>query len=174
MLTTTSLQDAPTSFDPRAVERAEKSLQRMLEWIGRHDVRTAATLGITVAMVGALASATPAASRWTLPFGVALAAAGLGFLVTIGFLLRGILPRIVPAAPSPFFFGSIAGMDWSTYRRACLAMSDDDYLNDLLRQTHVNAVILRAKFKAFSRAVVALVLTALPWACAMALGKSLL
>jgi hypothetical protein len=159
--------------DLRTIERAEKSLQRMLDWIGRHDVRTAAALGISVAMVGALASATPPASKWSAPYAVVLGFALAGFTMVIGNLIFGMFPRIRGGRPSPFFFGSVATMDWSEYRRRFLAITEADYLDDLLAQNHVNALILRAKFRAFSRAAFCLFLTSGPWAVAMALGKAL-
>lgn len=159
--------------DLRTIERAEKSLQRMLDWISRHDVRTAAALGISVAMVGAMATATPPAARWSLPFAIALAVSVAGFTGVIGNLIFGMFPRIRGGRPSPFFFGSIARMEWSDYRNRFIAVSEADYLDDILAQTHVNALILQAKFRAFSRAAFCLALTAGPWAVTMALGKSL-
>jgi len=52
--------DAKLPMTTASIERAEKALQRMLEWIGRHDLRSGATMGITVAMLGALGT-TPSA-----------------------------------------------------------------------------------------------------------------
>lgn len=159
--------------DFRSVERAEKSLQRMFDWIGRHDVRTAASLGISVAMIGALASATPPAARWTTLFAATLIVAVSGLTLVIGNLIYGLFPRIRPGPSSAFFFGSIAAMEWEEYCGRFMATTERDYLQDLLVQIHINALILRAKFRAFGRAVVFLLISSGPWAMAMALGKSL-
>jgi len=96
-----------------------------------------------------------------------------GFIVVIGSLMYGVLPRIKSEAISPFFFGSIARMDLADYRGSFLTITEETYLEDLLRQNHINALILDLNFRAFRRACLALSMTSGPWAVAMALGKSL-
>ncbi|KAA2238026.1 Pycsar system effector family protein [Salinarimonas soli] len=156
-----------------SIERAEKSLQRMLEWIGRHDLRSGATMGITVAMLGALSAATPPISKWTASFTVALVLTGLGFAIVVGEIIHGLFPRMRNDRPSMFFFGSIAAMPQEEYRRRFSALTDEDYLQDVLGQVYLNARILRSKFRSLRRAIMALMFTVPAWACALSLGRSL-
>jgi hypothetical protein len=165
--------DATLTQNPAAVERAEKTLQRMLDWIGRHDLRSGATMGITVAMLGALSAATPPIAKWSTSFTIALVLSAAGFVIVVGELIHGLFPRMRKDRPSMFFFGSIAAMPPEEYRRRFLALTEDDYLDDVLGQAHLNATLLCAKFRSLRRAVLALLLTVPAWACALSLGRSL-
>jgi hypothetical protein len=154
------------------IQRAERNLQRMLEWIGRHDARSAGTLGVTLAMMGALSASLPPLSRWPahlLPV-VLLTSAGSAFVLF--HLLRSQFPRIHAHRPSICFFGTISRMEHDDYRRRFSTLDDEGYLNDLLSQCHVNASILTVKFTCLKRALIALLFTALPWALAIGMGRS--
>ncbi len=166
--------DTKLPMNTTSIERAEKSLQRMLEWIGRHDLRSGATMGITVAMLGALSAATPPMAKWTASFTVALVLTGIGFAVVVGEIIHGLFPRLRNDRPSMFFFGSIAAMPQEEYKRRFMGLTDEDYLNDVLGQVYLNARILRSKFRSLRRAIFALMLTVPSWACALSLGRSLL
>lgn len=156
------------------LERAEKSLARMIEWIGRHDSRSAGLMGITVAMMGAMSAATPSFAQWTLTFCVVLSVTAGGFGIVLFQLMRGQMPRMRRGGkPSLTFFGTVAGMQPDEYRRQFMQMSEADYLEDVLSQCYINARILRSKFRCLKRALMALLLTAVPWACALSLAKSL-
>ncbi|PSC05490.1 hypothetical protein SLNSH_07820 [Alsobacter soli] len=154
------------------IERAEKALQRMLDWIARHDSRSSAVLGITIAMVGALSASIPSPSQWTWTYALALAAAVIGLGAVLTELLRGQFPRM-RSTPSLFFFGTVANLPLDQYRSEVAALDDEAYLKDLLTQCHTNARILRSKFRSLKRSIFALLCAAVPWAVALGLGKGL-
>jgi hypothetical protein len=154
-------------------ERAEKQLGQMIEWIGRHDSRSAGLMGITVAMMGALSAATPAVREWSPVFMFALGLTAAGFGTVLYQLMRGQIPRLRHGKPSLFFFGTVAGMPQQDFRDRFVAMSEDEYLEDLIGQCYVNARILRSKFRCLKRGLMALLFTALPWTWAISLAKSL-
>lgn len=163
-----------TAADAWTLERAEKSLARMIEWIGRHDSRSAGLMGITVAMMGAMSAATPSFAQWTVTFCIVLAVTATGFGIVLFQLMRGQMPRMRKGTkPSLTFFGTVAAMPQAEYRRRFVAMTEAEYLDDVLNQCYVNARILRSKFRCLKRALMALLLTAVPWACALSLAKSL-
>jgi hypothetical protein len=166
--------DPIVTLNTTSIERAEKTLQRMLEWIGRHDLRSGATMGITVAMLGALSAATPPIHKWNLPFTVALVLTGIGFAFVVGEIIHGLFPRLRNDRPSMFFFGSIAAMPQEEYKRRFLALTDEEYIQDVLGQVYLNARILRSKFRSLRRAIMALMFTVPSWACALSLGRSLI
>jgi len=156
-----------------ARERAERSLAQMSDWIARHDNRSAALMGITVAMMGTMSIATPAVHRWSAEFLLAAGLAAAGFATILYQLLRGQMPRMRGDQPSLSFFGTVAAMPQEEYRARFIGMNEDEYLDDVLRQCYVNARILRSKFRCLTRALIALLATAVPWACAISLAKSL-
>lgn len=154
-------------------ERAEKSLSQMIDWIGRHDSRSAGLMGITVAMMGALSAATPPLKQWNTLFTGVLLLAAVGFGLVLYQLMRGQIPRLRTGRPSLSFFGTVAGMSQEDFRSRFVAMTEDEYLDDILNQCYVNARILRSKFRCLRRGLVALLVTALPWVWALSLAKSL-
>lgn len=153
--------------------RAEKSLAQMIDWIGRHDSRSAGLMGITVAMMGALSAATPSLKQWTPVFMLALALTASGFGMVLYQLMRGQIPRLRSGKPSIGFFGTIAAMPQDEFRKRFTEMTEEEYLEDLLNQCYVNARILRSKFRCLKRGLITLLLTALPWTWAISLAKSL-
>lgn len=154
-------------------ERAEKSLSQMIDWIGRHDSRSAGLMGITVAMMGALSAATPAVKQWNGIFVFALAVASTGFAIVLYQLMRGQIPRLRAGKPSLSFFGTVAELPHDEFRSRFVKMTEEEYLDDVLNQCYVNARILRSKFRCLKRGLIALLLTAIPWAWAISLAKSL-
>ena len=153
--------------------RAEKSLSQMIDWIGRHDSRSAGLMGITVAMMGALSAATPSVKQWTGLFTFALFLAAVGFGMVLYQLMRGQIPRLRTGRPSLSFFGTVATMSQDDFRNRFVAMTEEEYLDDILNQCYVNARILRSKFRCLRRGLIALLITALPWVWAISLAKSL-
>lgn len=154
-------------------QRAEKALSQMIDWIGRNDSRSAGLMGITVAMMGALSSATPPVKSWTGLYVLALALCVTGFGVVLYQLMRGQIPRIRPGKPSLSFFGSVAGMPQEEFHKRFVALTPEEYLEDVLSQCYVNARILRSKFRCLKRGLIALLLTAIPWTWALYLAKSI-
>ncbi|GGE41406.1 hypothetical protein GCM10007276_18500 [Agaricicola taiwanensis] len=154
-------------------ERAEKQLSQMIDWIGRHDSRSAGLMGITVAMMGALSAATPPLKDWSPVFMVALGITVTGFGFVLYQLMRGQIPRLRAGKPSLSFFGTVAGMPPQDFRDKFVAMTEAEYIEDLLSQCYVNARILRSKFRCLKRGLVGLLVTAIPWAWAISLAKSL-
>lgn len=154
-------------------QRAEKSLSQMIDWIGRHDSRSAGLMGITVAMMGALSAATPAVKQWNGLFMFALGLAAAGFGMVLYQLMRGAIPRMRASKPSLSFFGSVAAMPQDEFRERFVNMTEEEYIDDILNQCYVNARILRSKFRCLKRGLIALLITALPWTWAISLAKSL-
>lgn len=154
--------------------RAERSLAQMMEWIGRHDSRSAGLMAITMAMMGALSTAAPPLRQWTPLFIVimALCAASFGFVLYQ--IMRGMIPRIRTSnKPSMSFFGTVAHMPQGEFVDRFVNMSEEAYLEDLLGQVYVNARILRSKFRCLKRGQVGLLIAGIPWVCALYMAKSL-
>lgn len=154
-----------------AIARAEKLLERLLQWVGRFDTRTSVIVGFAVAMLGVIATVSPALAKWTFWFWisfVATAALLAGCLIALYF---GLFPRTASPNSSLLYFGTIADLKGDEFRRRIRAQSDSDYLDDLADQAHINAQILQRKFTCLKVALVLIMLAAFPWAITVYLAK---
>ena len=154
--------------------RAEKSLSQMMEWIGRHDSRSAGLTAITMAMMGALSTAAPPVKQWTPLFMAAMALCAGCFGFVLYQIMRGVIPRIRTSnKPSMSFFGTVAHMPQAEFVQRFTTMTEDDYLEDVLGQVYVNARILRSKFRCLKRGQIGLIVAGAPWVWALYMAKSL-
>ena len=83
-----------------------------------------------------------------------------------------LFPRTPSPNPSLLFFGTISKLALEDYQRRFLSMSDAAYLDDLLKQSHTVAGLLKKKFQALQMALWLLALAILPWAVTIYLSKS--
>jgi len=72
---------------------------------------------------------------------------------------------------SLLFFGTIAKMSFDDFKQKFKSISDEDYLNDLLCQIHINSEILEQKFSNIKAALTMIVLSVIPWVIAIYLSK---
>src|SRR5713226_3517779 len=123
----------------------EKNLARHLEWIGRHDTKSSVVLGLDTGMLGFLASVAPRPHAWTTLM-VVFAVTSITLLaLSLLFLHLGNYPK-TRGPQSLLFFGALAALSFEQYRVARAALSQKDYLEDLLLQSHVVARIVSRKF----------------------------
>ncbi len=138
--------EQPESIDTITV-RAERDLDRLLDWIVRYDNRAAILFTLDTAMVGTLALRL-SSSKFTaynlLPFvaSILLGISVIGTAITI-------FPRLKGPSDSLIYFGSIAKMKKTEFKDSFVNMTKTRYLDDLLAQCHINAKILDRKFKVF-------------------------
>lgn len=145
------------------VEKAETNLQRQFDWLERHDMRVVFIAGIDIAMLGFIASldwnaikADPY-SQWT-------------FIITLILLFLSLLfiyfsqyPKTKSTHSSLLFFGTITDLKFEEFAKRFKNLGEDDYLNDLLHQTYVNAKIVKKKFKYLKCALILLLVAVIPW-----------
>lgn len=145
------------------IARTELNLQRKLDWIGRSDTRIAFAASVSVTMLGVLANIGADVKAWDLKL--------LVFFVTTGMLLLGSLisiwlsqyPKTRSVNSSLIYFGTIAELRADEFKTKFKASTDDEYLDDLLSQTHKNAEILNWKFKYLKIALIFIFISIAPW-----------
>jgi len=153
------------------IDREEKNLARQLDWIGRHDTKASVVLGLATGMLGVLASMGPKPSTWT-PVVVILTCLSILLLgASFVFVHLGNYPK-TKGPQSLIFFGTIASRSFDEYRKAAYLRSQEEYLQDLLMQSHVVACIVAKKFWALQWAYRMLFLALLPWAVCIYLFKA--
>lgn len=145
------------------IEKSEANLQRKLDWVERHDSRIVFTTGIIIGMLGVLASAGAKIEScstiiiWS--FGLSTA-----FLfISLFFIYKSQYPKIQSQNTSLIYFGTISEMRCDEFKRKFLTYTDDDYLDDLLCQIHINAQILKSKFSNLKISLILLGIAIIPW-----------
>lgn len=148
------------------IDRQEKILTRLLEWIRAADSRFPPLAAINTAMLGTFAALTPNLSEWT-P-GLIIVASITAVLLTVSFFCLGIamFPR-TKGPPSVIFFEGIQSRDSESYQAAISGLTDTDYLADLIGQSHRNAEIAHLKFLYVRFAMIAWFISILPWSLAL-------
>lgn len=128
------------------INSAEKILNMQLAWVSAADNKIPPIFAIDVAMLGVLATLMPPISEWTIcgNIMVFLAIISLiGSIITIGF---SAFPRLSGPEGSLIYFGGIVKKSEESYIKAVKNLSDDNKLDDLLKQTYRNAEIARSKY----------------------------
>ena len=141
----------------------ESELSRLLEWVRGADSRVKLVLPLSTGMLAALSLFAPVASKWTVLAAITTSFAVCFLLLSLAFAALASFPRTAGPKGSLIFFGCIVTKDLAQYDAAVRAMSEDQYLDDLIRQCHRNAQIAERKYAWIQRAMSCLFLSALPW-----------
>jgi hypothetical protein len=151
----------------RRIGFMELALTRQLKTNFAADTKVSTLIGINTTMLAVLAALitrTSTASPWVITL-VALSAGGL--LIGLLFLSLSSVPRTSRTNASIVFFGSVANMDGDAYGEAVRTITEQDYLDDLIRQTHRTAEIATQKYRWIQRAQLAWYISILPWLLAV-------
>lgn len=150
------------------IKRAEKSLERLLNWISAADSRVRLVLPLATAMLGALAVLAPAIDEWKVCAAIFASVSGILLFLSVIFTACASFPRASGPLGSTIYFGGIVTRELDQYKRKVHEQSDDEYLDDLLCQCHRNAQIAERKFNWIQKAMMALLVATLPWLLAIA------
>ena len=129
------------------IDRQEKTLARLLEWIRAADARIAPLAALNTAMLGILVAAGARVDDWTPSTMIIASAAGLSLSVSVIALAIATFPRTKGPDQSLIYFGGIMGGDYSAYQGAITGLTDEKYLDDLVEQSYRNAEIASVKFR---------------------------
>lgn len=150
------------SFENK-IPQAEGNLQQKLEWIGRHDSKTVFVTGILIAMLGLLASASSKIDNWTILLYVIFGATTMLLFVSLFFIYRSQYPKTLSSNTSLNYFGTIGDMKFDEFKRRTKQATDEEYLDDLLCQIHINSQMLKLKFRFLKISLVLLGVAVIPW-----------
>jgi len=145
------------------ISQAETNLQRKLDWVGRHDSRTVFVTGIIIAMLGLLASASSKIVTWTFWYYVLFGLTALILFTSLFFIYRSQYPKTFSQNTSLNYFGTIADMKFDEFKRRTKQSTDEEYLDDLLCQIHINSQILKLKFRFLKISLALLGIAVIPW-----------
>lgn len=155
----------------RKIQRAETSLLRKLNWISRHDTRIAFVTSISIAMLGVLARTSATIAQWNASLYVVFGLTVLLLSTCLALIYCSQYPKTESRNLSLSFFGTIAPMKLDEFQKRFKERSEEEYLDDLLCQIHINAEILSKKFHYLKWALISLATSIVPWLLALYLSK---
>jgi hypothetical protein len=164
MGSTTPAPDPP-SDDVLEVQigRAEKTLDRLLEWIRAVDTKTPVVMAVDTAMLGVLAALAPSPDQFGATTWLCIAFGSVALIVSLGLCAMATFPQTKGPEGSLIYFGGIAARSAEAFAQAMYEQTNTQYLDDLLRQCHRNAEIAANKYARVRRALFWLVGGIVPW-----------
>jgi len=145
------------------IATAEKTLDRLLEWVTRHDNKTLIVLGVETALLGVLVGSLPTPRTWTWWTTIVVLLALLSLCMSLACLFFGNLPQTKGPEGSLIYFRSIAKNTFDDYKKKFAGQSQQEYLEDLLAQCHRISEIVTRKFQALTWAYAFLVPGVIFW-----------
>jgi len=152
------------------ISQAEENLQKKLDWVGRHDSRTVFVTGILIAMLGILASASSKITTWITFDYVLFGISTLLLFCSLFFIYKTQYPNTNSENTSLNYFGTIAEMRFDEFKRRTKQATDEEYLDDLLCQIHINSQILKQKFRFLKISLILLRIAVIPWLISIYIG----
>lgn len=150
------------------LDAAKDQLNRLLAFFPRADAKASVVLGIDIGMIAILAGNAPSIKnlQWPMLFAVVPA-----FLIawSLLHLYFNAFPQLDGGHDSLIYFREIAKKTESKYIEEFVAVSEEQYLKDLLGQVWRNSEILKKKFDHLKSAFVLLAAAVIPWAITLAI-----
>ena len=145
------------------IDRQEKILARLGEWVRAADTRFPPLAAMNTAMMGIFAALAPGVSKWTpeLISSGSIAASLLG--TSLVFLALAVFPRTKGPPHSIIYFEGIRSRTSESYHATINELTETNYLADLIEQSHRNAEIAHVKFRYVRLAMIAWFSSIVPW-----------
>jgi hypothetical protein len=125
-------------------------------------------------MLGVLANTSASISSWSyVQYGIFGLTAILLFSSLI-LVYCGQYPKTKSPNSSLIYFGTIANLKFDEFSKKFKESNDQEYLDDLLCQTHINAEILKKKFSFFKASLILIVVAIIPWLISIYLSREYL
>lgn len=155
----------PVSTTPDRLEAAYRNLDRSIGWVQNADNKALIVLAFQGAVVAGLAAAGDPLrttiehqrASWQPPtIIVLLIVFTIAFAFSAWKSLRTLLPDATARGVSPFFFGSIAGMNEADFRATMRQLDGTHIEEELNRQTFIVSGIADRKFARLRFSIIAL------------------
>lgn len=141
------LPERPGAFKVTIEQRiahARWLLERQLAWISSADTKAAGLVAAYMAMVAVAATVLEGSDPIWGEI-VLLAMAATLSIIGMAFALMVFMPDVDAPHKSKIFFGGIADRECPAFLPEMASLADDDLLDDLHKQVHVNARIAKSK-----------------------------
>ena len=140
-----------------------------MEWVPRIDNRLATVLGVNIAVTATVLLTAPNVNDW--PGWAITAVVSSAIIIGVSFfnLYLAVFPRTEGPGDSLTFFQSIQDLTVEEYLHNTEIESPEQYIRDLVTQTHRNSEIVAAKFRNLKWAFVFMVISLAPWIASLIL-----
>lgn len=155
-------------------ELAERQLDRVQSFIPRIDARVSAMFAIVSAQIAIAAlnlEIDDLKAWWVATPAVVFFIAAVFCVIS---LYRCVHPNLVGGSNSLVFFGTVSKLREAEYIDKMRAVSEEEYIKDVLGQVWRNSQIVAEKYKNLRAAGTAIMISLLPWTMlllALSLGK---
>lgn len=152
----------------RIEEELEKDLSRIIGFVNSCDSKSSIVMSGVLAIVALIAglngpsladhfknnldSAGVILSLVFLIVSVALIIIGLSFVIS-SLYARG-KPDNQAYHDSLIYYGSISSLEYDDYKESVLSRTNEDYLEDLASQVHINSVICSKKYRLYNKGLI--------------------
>lgn len=145
---------------------AENTLKDIHGWIKSSDTKFSILLGVVAVLFGLttevfkslpyIANNEFSATVFFVALFTALYL--LSTVTTLLICLIGLFSRLKPNRDSCLYFGCIANKNLSVFKQSILSQTEEEKLDDLLNQIHINSIIANKKMKLFNYAIVSAII----------------
>src|SRR5690606_32003201 len=101
--------------------------------------------------------------NWCFWLYVVFGLTALLLFVSLFFIYKSQYPKTFSSNTSLNYFGTISEMKFDEFKRRTKQATDDEYLDDLLCQIHINAQVLKLKFRFLKISLILLGYYVMPW-----------
>lgn len=149
-------------------EELEKDLSRIIGFVNSCDSKSSIVMSGVLAIVALIAglngpsladhfknnldSAGVILSLVLLIVSVALIIIGLSFVIS-SLYARG-KPDNQAYHDSLIYYGSISSLEYDDYKESVLSRTNEDYLEDLASQVHINSIICSKKYRLYNKGLI--------------------
>ena len=153
------------------IQRAEENYKRQLEWITKTDTRCNIVIAILVGMVGFLANIINGSILWSWYIISTFIVFSISAVATIFVIILSQYPKIESPNMSLIYFNTIASLKNPDFVNGFKNLTDEEYLEDLLFQTHINANIVSRKINLIGISIKILCVSISFWTFFMIMAK---
>lgn len=149
------------------IDRQEKILALLLEWVRAADTKFPPLAAMNTAMLGIFAALAPSVSKWTPELLASVSIAALILGISLISLALAMFPRTKGPQRSVIYFVGIRSRTSDSYHTTINELTDTKYLDDLIEQSHRNAEIAHVKFRYVRFAMISWFFSIVPWSLAL-------
>lgn len=149
------------------IDAQQRELDRVSEWIRAADAKVSIVAAIDIGMLAAVATAAASSGPPLALATIAIVLGGVFPAISLALASRALLPQLVPSSKSLIFFGTVAGLSTAEYESQLSKRTEEDYLRDLVAQSHINSTIATSKHVNVRKSTWCLLVGVLPWLIAI-------
>ena len=151
----------------RKLDASKFTLNLVLSFFSRVETKISVVLAINTAMLAVLTANLPSPEQFQIRMSIGILA-GLLIARSYWYLFRASFPILEGGSTSLIYFREIAQRKENVFLSEFSEQTEEDQINDILRQVYRNSEILTQKFDYLKKAFVAMLWAIVPWVTTLA------